>query len=225
MEGFWSPPTLCWQLLTASQSTDSVLLSLNKCTHCVHQLPHRKSAWRHYFHWASLPALQKQGVGHFSGKLGGVQRSGIAGQFAQPSQGREDPPERALRQPNPWPWRRSAQTGDSGPFRWSVRTQLQSNFNHNTGSRFQKPSSYIMFIQIVLCPMEFRSERGQTVQTLNSFYFRINLSVKSKQKDTAVLQTRDRCWLWWTFLLLLSLSCNHIYPVLISQSCLGSNCI
>lgn len=41
--------------------------------------------------------------------------------------------------------------------------------------------------------MEFRSERGQTVQTLNSFYFRINLSVKSKQKDTAVLQTRDRC--------------------------------
>lgn len=87
----------------------------------------------------NLPALQKKRDGHLSGELGGVQRSGVAGRFTQTLQGQEDPPERELQRRKQRPWRGSAQTGGSGCFWRSVRTQLQPDFNHNTGSRFQKP--------------------------------------------------------------------------------------
>lgn len=76
-----------------------------------------------------LSVFQEQQVVPLSGKLEGVQRSGVAGRFTGAPQGGEDPPERELQQPNQRPRRRSAQTGVSGCFRQSVRTSLQSNLS------------------------------------------------------------------------------------------------
>lgn len=66
----------------------------------------------------------------------------------------------------------------------------------------------------------------QIAPMLNSFPFRNNLSVKHKSKDAAVLQAEANAGQMPTGIdvfLLLSLSCNRIEPVLISQSYSRSN--
>lgn len=72
------------------------IYSFNKCAHPTEP---------------PLSAFQKQQVFRLSGKVEGVQRSGVAGQSTRALQRRADPPERELQQPNQRPRRRSAQTG------------------------------------------------------------------------------------------------------------------